>query len=198
MNHNSTVSISEVAKPYMTVTSEQEKLINSYIDLVLKFNKSKSLTSVSTVDQWISNHIMDSIAAYSLLDARLDFQTVIDCGSGNGLPGVVFAILAAAKNIYLYDTDSKKCQFLKTVAHRLALSNVRVSNTSVLGINNVPRGTIFVYRAFSPIHLMHECISKYANTHCYFASTDHTYDYTSAIEYHYDLPDKSTRKLVIV
>ena len=198
MSLDSPMSISELAKPYFKITSEQDALISKYIELVFKFNKSKSLTSISTSDQWISTHVMDSIAAYSVLANHLQFDKIIDCGSGNGLPGIVFSILSETLSIDLYDTDSKKCQFLKTVVHRLSLMNTSVSNTSILDINNVPRGTIFVYRAFSPIKLMHESISKHSTTHCYFATADHIPKYSNFREYLYELPDNSHRKLIIV
>lgn len=192
-------SIKSLAKPFVELSSEQETLLYQFIDLIIKFNSSKRLTSLSKPDQWISNHVIDCVAAYSILTTRLTFSRVFDCGSGNGLPGVIFAILSNKINLSLYDTDNKKCQFLKTVVFRLGLTNVSVENSSILEIDDVPRGTLFVYRAFSPIDIMYKSIEFYKDKkHCFFAA-DHFKPATQFQKEHaYSLPNGTVRKIIII
>ena len=59
---------------------------------------------------------------YKWVDAQklLDFISdpsclrVLDIGSGNGIPGLVFAILRPTWNVFLLDSNNKKALFLDT------------------------------------------------------------------------------------
>jgi len=175
--------------------SETEKL-SSYVDLLFKFDKSKRLTGKEPFKDWLVNQLEDSIKSCRLFSSDL---TYYDIGSGNGLPGIVFSILNPAVNITLFDNDSKKIQFLKTIVYRLDL-NAKVlqgclrKNT----FKTVPRGTVLIYRAFSPKELAFEAIKAYPNLEHFVYSTDsQNFDLKPKRVLNYELSSKTKRKIVI-
>jgi len=138
-------------------TAELNK-ISDYIDLLYKFDKSKRLIGSQNKEEWLINNIEDSIIASRLLKNE---QSFYDMGSGNGLPGIILSILFPNSNVTLVDIDSKKCEFLKTAAFRLQ-TPCKIINISIekLDLSTVPRGTKFIFRAFSPKKIASEFISK--------------------------------------
>ena len=67
---------------------------------------------------WVS-HILDSLQVIPHLNNK--DATILDMGTGAGLPGVVLSI-AGCKNITLVDSNGKKINFLKIVKKELFLS----------------------------------------------------------------------------
>ena len=51
---------------------------------------------------------------------------ILDIGSGNGFPGILFAILFPKRKFYLCERIRKKAEFLKSLKHELKLLNVKV------------------------------------------------------------------------
>lgn len=108
------------------------KLIDDYAQLIEKFNKKINLISRKDIQNLWSRHINDGVLSHSeyLNNYGLpDEYSFYDLGSGNGIPGVIWAILSLNHKFYLVDTDERKCEFLKYVASKLKLSNVEVLNT---------------------------------------------------------------------
>jgi len=77
------------------------------------------LVGRSTLENpWVS-HILDSLQIIPHLKNK--DATILDMGTGAGLPGVVLSI-AGCKNITLVDSNGKKINFLKMVKKELFLS----------------------------------------------------------------------------
>ncbi len=98
-----------------------------YLSELLRFNKSLNLISASTVGRADVVHILDAARAWSLVGPCIPANSLVyDFGSGNGLPGIVAAILAPGVIFRLVDRDQRKVEFLKHVVAALALNNVSV------------------------------------------------------------------------
>ena len=72
-----------------------EKMI-TFCDLIIKSNKLHNLTSIIQVDEMLKKHILDSFSINKLIKG----ESVLDIGSGAGLPGIPLAI-ANPKQEYL-------------------------------------------------------------------------------------------------
>lgn len=70
-----------------------------------------------------SRHIVNSAALVPYLPER---GTVVDVGSGAGLPGLVIAIMRPDLQVTLVDAMERRCRWLEEVSEELELSNVRV------------------------------------------------------------------------
>ena len=94
--------------------------LTAYLDLLIHWKRRINLVGASTLaDPW-RRHILDSQQLVPLLPAGA--PAVTDLGSGAGFPGLVLAILTAAR-VTLVEADQRKAAFLAAAA--------RVSETEV-------------------------------------------------------------------
>ena len=102
----------------------------AYLDLIAKWNKVYNLTAVREPADMLTHHLLDSLAVIAPLRRQLAAGwgdapvSVLDVGSGAGLPGVVIAICCPAVHVTCVDTVSKKATFIKQAALALKLPNL--------------------------------------------------------------------------
>jgi 16S rRNA (guanine527-N7)-methyltransferase len=104
----------------------QQKLIH-FIQLIARWNKTFNLTAVRDVEDMVSRHLLDCLAVQPYIEGN----TVLDVGSGAGLPGIPFAITLPNKTFVLIDSNGKKTRFLTQAKIELGLENVTVVNRRV-------------------------------------------------------------------
>jgi 16S rRNA (guanine527-N7)-methyltransferase len=117
-----------------------------YLLLMQKWNQVYNLTAIRTLDEMISQHILDSIAIIPYLTGT-DF---IDVGTGAGLPGIPLSIMLPQRNFTLLDSNSKKTAFLLEVKASLKLNNVQVVTARVEAHHQQYDGVLS--RAFSALN----------------------------------------------
>ena len=100
-----------------------EKLM-AYLALLAKWNQTYNLTAIRDPLQAISHHVLDSLVVLRELSDRTG--TLVDVGSGGGLPGIPLAIADPARSVSLNDANEKKGAFLRQAVIELGLSNTRV------------------------------------------------------------------------
>ncbi len=111
----------------LSVSHETFKKLSAYLDLLNHWNKTHNLVGPATMkDPW-RRHILDSAQIVRHLDCdnNRDFAqslTLVDLGSGAGLPGLVLAILSEAV-VHLIECNHKKCAFLTQAA---AITNAQI------------------------------------------------------------------------
>ena len=99
----------------------QEKLL-AYAALLYKWNKTYSLTAMREQDKAVSHHLLDSLAILPFVPSG----SLLDVGSGGGMPGIPLAIARPELQVCLLDSNSKKAAFLRQAAIELALPNISV------------------------------------------------------------------------
>ena len=104
----------------------QQKLVH-YIQLIARWNKAFNLTAIRDVEEMVSKHLLDSLVVQPYVEG----STVLDVGSGAGLPGIPFAITSPDKQFVLLDSNGKKTRFLTQVKIDLKLDNVEVVHQRV-------------------------------------------------------------------
>ncbi|MBS1190628.1 MAG: rRNA m(7)G-527 methyltransferase [Rhodocyclaceae bacterium] len=107
-------------------TDAQEKLL-AYRDLLLKWNRTYNLTALRDPEQAISHHLLDSLAILPWIRG----DSLLDVGSGGGLPGIPLAIARPDLQVTLVDAVQKKATFLQQAAIELELPNVRALHARV-------------------------------------------------------------------
>ncbi len=141
----------------ITLEQHQYEQLADYVALLFKWNKVYNLTSVRDQDEMISRHLLDSLAILP----HLESGSLLDVGSGGGLPGIPIAITKPEIKVTLLDTNSKKTRFLQQVKAELKLTNVHVVHARVEQAE-LPLFSMITARAFSTI----EDIIKLAGHHC--------------------------------
>jgi 16S rRNA (guanine527-N7)-methyltransferase len=104
----------------------QQKLL-AFRDLLLKWNKTYNLTALRDPEQAISHHLLDSLAILPYVGAG----SLLDVGSGGGLPGIPLAIARPELSVSMVDTVQKKATFLQQASIELGLKNVAVHHARV-------------------------------------------------------------------
>ncbi len=104
----------------------QAKLL-AFRDLLLKWNKTYNLTALRDPAQAISLHLLDSLAILPHVGAG----TLLDVGSGGGLPAIPLAIARPELSVAMVDTVQKKTTFLQQAVIELGLTNAAVYHARV-------------------------------------------------------------------
>ena len=100
-----------------------------YQEMIGKWTKVYNLTAVRDPAEMLTHHLLDSLAAIAplrryLQKAGLQVASLLDVGSGAGLPGVVIAICCPTISVTCVDTVAKKAAFIKQAALTLRLPNL--------------------------------------------------------------------------
>ena len=114
------------------MSSHQEEKFKLFQDVLLKFNKTLPLFSRQKEEEVLKRLFEDGQKSGKLLSPLMRKQSpVLDVGSGNGFPGIVFSILYPEVRFYLCERNQKKAEFLQHAKFVLNLSNISVLNKDV-------------------------------------------------------------------
>ena len=94
----------------------------AYGVLIEKWNRSINLVSRGDIARLDKRHLIDSLAASPYLTG----ETVLDVGTGPGLPGIPLAIARPTLTFTLWERMSRRVRFLQLVCRELGLNNVEV------------------------------------------------------------------------
>ncbi len=99
----------EEAQTLLGLTGAQKDRLETYLDLLVKWQRRINLVADSTLkDPW-RRHILDSAQLIPLVPNGA--REVVDLGSGAGFPGLVLAILGGFR-VHLVESDARKAAFL--------------------------------------------------------------------------------------
>lgn len=93
-----------------------------HYELLTRWNRVLSLTSVRTIEEAVERHYCESVFAACHLPEGP--ASVADVGSGAGFPGIPIAIVRQRCSVVLIESHRRKAAFLKEASRDLA--NVRV------------------------------------------------------------------------
>ncbi|WP_338413373.1 16S rRNA (guanine(527)-N(7))-methyltransferase RsmG [uncultured Sphaerotilus sp.] len=132
-----------------------------YLDLLARWNKVYNLTALRDPAQMLTHHLLDSLAVIAPMRRHLEDVgsrvrgndgrgTVLDVGSGGGLPGVVIAATQPNITVTCVDTVQKKVTFVRQVAAELRLPNLQARHTRVEAITDT-QWPLITARAFASL-----------------------------------------------
>lgn len=119
----------------------------SYLDLMVKWNRVYNLTAIRDEARLVSHHVLDSLAVVS----HLPDGSVVDVGSGAGLPGIPIAISCPGRAVILLDSNHKKGAFLKQAVAELGLMTAQVVTERAENYRPAELFKTVISRAFSDL-----------------------------------------------
>jgi 16S rRNA (guanine527-N7)-methyltransferase len=96
-----------------SVSRETRERLNTYAELLRKWQRSINLVGPRTLDDLWNRHFTDSAQLLPLIPPTA--RILVDFGSGAGFPGLVLAILGVGQ-AHLIESDQRKATFLREVA----------------------------------------------------------------------------------
>ena len=87
--------------------------LKTYHSELLRFNKTVNLISAKSIFAADNTHFADCIHAVQIIGRDPEIDTLYDFGSGNGFPGLVFAVFYPKVQVRLVESDQRKSEFLK-------------------------------------------------------------------------------------
>ncbi len=107
----------EIIKKF-NISSSQEKLLDTYIHNLKKYNKHTNLVGSSTLEDPWKRHILDCL---QILPTLKNYNySILDMGTGAGLPGLILSIMGC-HNVTLVDSNNKKTKFLEKIKKEMNL-----------------------------------------------------------------------------
>lgn len=133
----------------MSITANEQQIdaMLLYLDLLSKWNKTHNLTSITSPEDMVTLHILDSLSVLPYITG----PSLLDAGSGGGLPGLILAIMLPDVDIVSVDSRSKKIQFQSLAAAELKLENFQAVHARVEDIDAEQPFDQIISRAFSSL-----------------------------------------------
>ena len=137
-----------LARLNLTLPLETQQKLLDYVALVQKWNKVYNLTGVREAAKMLTHHLLDSLAVAPHVATA---KTILDVGSGAGLPGIPLALALPHAHVTLLDSNHKKTAFLNQAVIELVLSNAEVICERVEKYQSKQLFNVVVSRAFSDL-----------------------------------------------
>ncbi|HXO08045.1 MAG TPA: 16S rRNA (guanine(527)-N(7))-methyltransferase RsmG [Solirubrobacteraceae bacterium] len=113
-------------------------------------------TSVRDPRRVLEDHLADSLVALDLAAVRNAAQ-IADLGSGAGVPGLPLAIALPGAEVYLVESNGRKCQFISRLIAACGLANATVVNARAEDWpDGLGRFDLVTARALAPLAVVAE------------------------------------------
>ena len=117
-------------------TTQQVAQLLQYVEQLQRWNRSYNLTAIRDPEQMLTQHLLDCLAVVTPVQRAIDGSdkhepTVLDVGSGAGLPGVVLAIMLPAVQVTCVDAVEKKMTFVRQMRGVLGLANLSATHARI-------------------------------------------------------------------
>jgi len=154
----------------LSLDERQQNQLLSYVDLMGKWTRVYNLTAVRDPQEMLTHHLLDSLSVVMPLRRQLKAMqaehsgnsqggdqhlvaprpvTLLDVGSGAGLPGVVIAITCPEVRVTCLDAVAKKVAFIQQAASAFKLSNLTGRHARIETVTD--RFDIISSRAFASL-----------------------------------------------
>jgi 16S rRNA (guanine527-N7)-methyltransferase len=151
---------SEEFAELVPVSRETLARLESYAELLTQWSARINLVGPATLADVWRRHILDSAQLHRLIPSSA--RSLIDLGSGAGLPGLVLAILGVP-GVELVEADSRKAAFLREAA-RVAGAEVTIRPCRIQAVPPHPVD-IATARACAPLDRLLDLAAPFLAPH---------------------------------
>ena len=125
-----------------------------YVALLAKWNGVYNLTAIREPARMVTHHLLDSLSVVPALDAFVGDRrdvTLLDVGSGAGLPGIPIAVARPAWRVTMLEPVHKKAAFITQAIAELQLTNAMALATRAEDHRQSPPALLAISRAFADL-----------------------------------------------
>jgi len=127
--------------------NEQTAALVRFLHLLDKWNRVFNLTAIGDVEDMVALHVLDSLSALPFLQGI----SILDVGTGAGLPGIPLALVQERRQFALLDSGGKKTRFVKHALGELGIENVTVVQSRVEDYEPADAFDTVICRAFTSL-----------------------------------------------
>ncbi len=112
----------------LSLNPRQLEQFNIYYEELIDWNKRLNLTAITGYEDVQIKHFLDSLTVTLALEPTLTDTSfsLIDVGTGAGLPGIPLKILFPDMKLMLLEATAKKAAFLHHIKHKLGLHDIEI------------------------------------------------------------------------
>ena len=121
--------------------------LTRYVAMTMSWGRIANLTGARSALAFAREQVVDCLAVVP----HAGHGRLLDVGSGNGLPGVVLAIVLPALSVTLLESRAKRARFLTQVRIELGLANVQIVCARVEAHHPLQAYDTVLARAFGPL-----------------------------------------------
>ncbi len=118
---------SGIARLGLEVQSDAVESLLAYMELLKEWSGTYNLIARKERDFLLARHVLDSLSIAKWLQAG----SLLDVGTGAGLPGLPLAIIKPEMEVTLLDSTGKKIRFIRHVVRTLKIPNVQALHQRV-------------------------------------------------------------------
>ena len=134
----------------IVVPAEVETRALAFLDEMLRWNQHINLTAIKDRTEATEVHLLDSLVLCRYLTGT---ESLLDMGSGAGLPGIVLAIAQPNLSVVSVESTGKKINFQKHIKRRLKIDNLEIIQERIEKLKtvlpNLPGFDVVTARAFA-------------------------------------------------
>lgn len=127
---------------------DQLPLVRKYAALLTSAGVERGVVGPEEADRIWARHLLNCGAVARLIPARC---SIVDLGSGAGLPGIVLAILLPGSTVTLLEPLARRVDFLRECVEALELANVQVLRGRAEEFAGRLSADVVVSRAVAPL-----------------------------------------------
>ena len=111
----------------LNLSDDKLDLIFKYKDFLQSQNKISNLTRLDSEKLVYSSYFLESLMPFINMNFKpVQNQSLLDIGTGSGIPGVLLKIVYPELNVTLIESNSKKINFLSKLIELLKLENISI------------------------------------------------------------------------
>ena len=109
----------------ITLDDDQLRRFESFTSLLLEWNRKVNLTRITDPCEIAVKHYLDSLSLLSVIDIPIG-SSLIDVGSGAGLPGIPLKIARPDLEMTMLDSVRKRLLFVEAALQQLDIRNAEL------------------------------------------------------------------------
>ena len=123
-----------IHKYFPDLTEKQIQQFSDLQNLYEHWNAQINVISRKDIDELYTKHVLHSLAIAKVIQFKKG-TSILDVGTGGGLPGIPLAILFPEANFLLVDSIGKKIKVVNEISGSLGLTNIRTMYERAENIN---------------------------------------------------------------
>ncbi|MFQ6122801.1 MAG: 16S rRNA (guanine(527)-N(7))-methyltransferase RsmG [Dehalococcoidales bacterium] len=110
----------------LQLSYQQLEQFQVYYQELIDWNQRMNLTAITDYEEVQIKHFLDSLTVVLALEQPIGSMSLIDVGTGAGIPGIPLKILLPEIKLVLLDATAKKAAFLHHMKDKLELNSIEI------------------------------------------------------------------------